>query len=123
MVVEKTKDWLFEFLKNGWAPVVALMSFVFWFGGMMTSRMETPSEKQSRIDRTVTPLEQRQRLLREQIDSHERLGGHKVMEERVSYLQQRVSELSKELARLEREFTSEFVRKNELDILIKNRKN
>lgn len=123
MMVKETlgeaKTLALEILRNGWAPAIALMSFVFWFGGMVTSRMESPEQKMLRIDRVVDPIEFDLQMLEKKIELHVETAGHTVMEERVNFLQGQVNDLLLEARRMERDFTSEFVRKDELDILIR----
>ena len=49
-----TVDWL-AYLRTGWPMAVALALVSFYLGG----RLETPAEKQERIDRAIFPILER----------------------------------------------------------------
>jgi hypothetical protein len=76
--------------------------------------MESPREKQQRIDRALAPITAKLDRLQLKLESHKAISGHDVMVERVNFLQTQVVAARNEAAKLEQEFTRDFVRKDEL---------
>lgn len=80
-------------------PIIAsLFCGLLWFGG----RLESPQEKNNRIERYVLPITREAERNREEIsllerrfENHSDLGGHAVMESRMSSMERRLNELER----------------------------
>ena len=118
MPVNPQKPYL-EFIRSIWPPVIACVSLIFWFGGLVTSRMETPDEKLRRIHRLTDPIDMKIHRLEAEFRQHKAIDGHYVMEERVRNISEQATDLSMQMDKLEQEFTRDFVRKDELGNLIR----
>lgn len=98
--VEKVKIRNWDFYFRMWPMALALVSCVFWFGGLVTSRMETPEQKLSRILQQTGPMKVRIERLESRLESHRSFAGHREMIERVNQLTEEVDHLHNEVDRL-----------------------
>lgn len=54
-MVEQWGAGLSAFIKSAWTPIIGLVTLAFWFGGTL-ELLETPAEKDARIDRALAPV-------------------------------------------------------------------
>ena len=54
-MVDQWTAGLSTFIKSAWTPVIGLATLAFWFGGTL-EMLETPAQKDARIDRALSPL-------------------------------------------------------------------
>jgi hypothetical protein len=97
------KNWYIKL----WPIVIAFVSLIFWFGGVVSLRMETPQQKTERIQRYVEPLnmqlsriERKIELFDDRMDAHQSDVGHSVMIERVNQLLTKMDHMQKDLAEI-----------------------
>ena len=82
-------------LNTIWPIFLALIAASALLGG----RMETPAQKQARIDRVYEPLKEQLHGLNGELQTHMHLEGHPHMAERVEAVQQALIEVKQEIRR------------------------
>ncbi len=94
-----------KWIANLWGPMVAVISFVFWFGTLISDRMETPEEKERRIKRYLTPLEHKLQIIENDVLILKNNNSNQsLVEYRLEKLDSRVLAIETELHRFETEY-------------------
>tara|TARA_R100000005_G_C4960931_1_gene177654 strand:- start:194 stop:601 length:408 start_codon:yes stop_codon:yes gene_type:complete len=117
---ENIRSTLYSIVKDLWAPLVVVSSFAFWFGGIMHTRMETPQQKQERIDAAVSPIIKRLDTIEHQMTVHHQTTGHPITLERVDNIISRMEKLDVDLRDLKKEIRENFVRKDDLRLMFES---
>ena len=101
--IEEVKVRTWDFVFRLWPVLVVLFTCVFWFGGIVSLRMETPNQKTVRILRHTTPLQVKLERIEAKFDGHKDTVGHFVMIERVDQLILEIKHLNSLIDHLEEE--------------------
>lgn len=104
-------NWI-SLLAFTWVVGAAAVGLAFYLGG----RLETPAEKQERIDRATDPLLVDLAELQRSIDRHWLLGGHAVMESRMKAIEssiEAVNEVEREETEILREISETLRRQTD----------
>jgi hypothetical protein len=89
-----TFEWLLAVSQRLVWPVMAAMVMVaFWMGG----RVETPQDKQERIDRSLAPMGRQLEEVRQDVRFHVSTGGHAAMDQRVISIERRMEVMEQKM--------------------------
>jgi hypothetical protein len=87
------KRWYEWGFRLAWAIIAAAVMVAFFMGG----RMETPQDKQERIDRSLAPMSRQLEELRQDVRFHISTGGHAAMDQRVISIERRMEVMEQKL--------------------------
>ena len=88
-------DW-FALIRNGLGILAVIVGVIFFIG----QRMETPEQKQHRIDKTLAPIKVTLDHISDDVARHIDLGGHDAMEVRMAVVEAGFTSLNQKMDRI-----------------------